>query len=107
MGRGGAAVSVLDTPLGSPHSSCVAPLMGSAPEPDLSARYRIPAAPPVEATTALDAGRQLACAVAELPLGRAEYRLLVRAEAWAVEDRLALARLIEVARQVGSGGEPR
>jgi hypothetical protein len=49
---------------------------------------------------AVEADRQLACAVAELPLGVPEQLLLARARTWQVQDRLALARLIELARRV-------
>jgi hypothetical protein len=94
----------LDTPLGSPHAPCVPSwLSAGGGEPDLSARYAVAELSPGEAT-GLDAGRRLACAVAELPLGPVERRLLAWTDRWTWQDRLALAGLIEIARAAGGLG---
>lgn len=83
---------------------------GSAPHREVLRPWSAPGAlaAPARAAVALttrdeteEARRELACAVAELPLGPAAHALVCRALAGDPEQCRALAGLIEIARRVG------
>lgn len=69
-------------------------------EPDLSARYRVPAAPaaPVDRIRSAWALTQ---AIDGLDLDRSAHKLLVWADSWSAENVAGLVALIEAARAAG------
>jgi hypothetical protein len=91
----------LDTALGVAEGTLAAPLMAMAEsEPDLSARYRLPASP-AEPVDQVRAAYALMHAVEGLDLDRAAHRLLVWADSWSAGNLAGLVSLIEAARAAG------
>jgi hypothetical protein len=96
-------VNLLDTPLGVAEGASPARLRAmAAPEPDLSARYRVPSEPDVTVNQARVA-YDLARAIEDLELGREAHRLLVWADSWSPQNVAGLLSLIEAARAAGGG----
>jgi hypothetical protein len=94
-------VNLLDTPLGAAEGMSPAPLMAvGMPEPELSARYRVPSRPG-EPVDQVRAGQALSAAVEGLALDHDTFRLLAWADSWSAVDRAALAALVEAARAGG------
>lgn len=94
-------VNLLDTALGAAEGVSPAPLKAMAePEPDLSARYRVPSRP-AEPVDRVRAGYVLAWAVQGLALDHDAFRLLAWADGWSAADKAALAALVEAARTSG------
>lgn len=107
--RRGRSCSPLDTALGSGASAgltiTVAGLTMSLnevarPEPDLSARYKVPTSPaaPVDRIRSAWALSQV---IEGLDLDRAAHRLLVWADSWSAENVAGLVSLIEASRAAG------
>jgi hypothetical protein len=95
--------NLLDTALGVAEGMSPAPLKALAePEPDLSARYRLPSRP-AEPVDQVRAGHVLAWAVQGLALDHDAFRILAWADGWSAADKAALAALIEAARTTGGG----
>jgi hypothetical protein len=94
-------VNLLDTTLGVAEGVLPPPLMAvGMPEPDLSARYRVPSHP-AEPVDQVRAGHALEHAVEGLALDHDTFRLLTWADSWSAADRSALAALVEAARAGG------
>jgi hypothetical protein len=94
-------VNLLDTSLGVAGDIPARPLMAIAePEPDLSARYRVPSRP-AEPVDRVRAGRALARALQGLDLDHDSFRLLTWVDSWSAANKAALASLVEAARTAG------
>ena len=95
--------NALDTPLGAAGGRPPVSLraVATAPEPDLSDRYRVPVRPsdPVDHVRA---GEAIVTALQELQLSPLAYRVLASAEGWPASLRMGLAELIEAARDAGA-----
>lgn len=104
-GRRPRTASPLDRSLGGPPRVKTAPLLDRVdPEPDLSARYRVPARA-AESVDQDGAVQALMDALRGLEVGaeqdRAVHRLLVWTEQWSSVDQAALAALLQAARAAG------